>query len=91
MMVVLMLARRMLVAVSAFAMILSCAAAVVASAETLPDRAIVNAHPLQPRADQFSGASSHTPRDVSSSEAKEINQLYRQLMREVTPPTSQSR
>jgi hypothetical protein len=87
-----MLAGRMLVAVSTFAIFVSCAAAVVASAaETLPDRAIVNGHPLQPRADQFGGASSHTPRDVSSSEAKEIDELYRQLMREGTPPASQSR
>jgi hypothetical protein len=49
-----------------------------ASAETLPDRAIVDGRHVQPRANQFDGA--HSPSDLPSREVWELTRLYYQLL-----------
>lgn len=49
-----------------------------ASAEMLPDRAIVDGRHVQPRASQFGGT--HSPSDLPRREAGEVTRLYHRLL-----------
>lgn len=55
------------------------------TAQTLPNRAIVDGHHIQPRADQFDGAK--TP-DLMHKDRDEIERLYEELTRDAAPATS---
>lgn len=50
------------------------------------ESAIVGGHRIQPRADQFNG-DQVTP-DVPPAQAKELDLLYQQIMRDSAPPSS---
>jgi hypothetical protein len=55
----------------------------LASAQTLPNHAIVNGHDVQPHADQFGNAS--TSPDIPRKDAEDVDRLYEQLMRATDP------
>jgi hypothetical protein len=53
-------------------------AAAVAAANTLPNRAIVSGHHVQPRADEFGGTDA--PSDLPPQEDKEVGRLLQQFL-----------
>ncbi len=50
------------------------------------ESAIVGGHHIQPRAEEFNA--DHVTPDVSPAQAKELDLLYQQIMRDSAPPSS---